>query len=403
MLLNHFQLREQPFGVTPDPRFLYATGTHREVLASLLYGIDSGVGFIALIANPGMGKTTLLFETLHRIGPATRTVFLVQSIPSPIALLQLILADLGDPSPQASLIDMQYRLNSILVEMQASQKRLIVVIDEAQNLSEEVLETVRMLSNFETAQQKLIQIVLSGQPGLGETLRLPRLLQLRQRISIFARLQPLSADETARYVDHRLKTAGYALARPLFTRAALALIAKSSEGIPRNINKIAFNALTIACALQKDSIDYDVVHEALTDCGFEEWAKPARNQVSRMTGRLDKRGSPSILRQATNVRIWGGRKLALTTLASSLVVVLFSWLAVLDYRAIIAEEEPSSVLSSSSATKSELQSQPHTASKTSSKLISTTSTPGKPPQAFGCSITDKSNRCEHGEEGDLKQ
>ena len=265
MVLRYYKLREQPFGVTPDSRYLYASATHREALASMLYAIDSGLGFVALIAQPGMGKTTLAFETLRQLQDKARTVFLFQTIATPTDLVRALLIDLGVTDTQGSLIDLQATLNQILVEQAATGRRLVVVIDEAQNLDDSVLELVRMLSNFETARAKLMQIVLSGQPQLRDKLASPHLLQLRQRISIFAHLQPLSAEETSAYIDHRLRIAGYVADKPLFTSGAVALIAKHSEGIPRNINNICFNALSLGCALQRTPINADVIQEVLAD------------------------------------------------------------------------------------------------------------------------------------------
>ncbi len=269
MLLRYYDLREQPFGVTPDPRYLYASSTHREALASILYGIDSGLGFIALTAKPGMGKTTLLFEVLQRIEAKAKTVFLFQTISDPEDLSRAILMDLGVTDIAATHIERQAQLNEALVAHSATGKRLVLAIDEAQRLDEPVLEAVRVLSNFETSRQKLIQIVLSGQPELAEKLALPQLLQLRQRISIFGRLDPLSQAETAEYINHRLQVAGRNAAEPIFTKSALALICRYSEGIPRNINNICFNALSLGYAVQSKSIDSALIREVAADLNLD--------------------------------------------------------------------------------------------------------------------------------------
>jgi type II secretory pathway predicted ATPase ExeA len=265
MVLRHFNLREQPFGVTPDPRYLFVTPTHGEALSSLLYGLESGLGFLALTAKPGMGKTTLLFEALRRMEPTTKTVFLFQSISTPAELLRALLMDLGIADTEGSLVDLQSRLNQALASQCSRGKRVVVVIDEAQNLDQSVLEAVRMLSNFETARHKLVQIVLSGQPQLAAKLASPQLLQLRQRISIFAHLEPLTTAETTAYIHHRMRVAGCAWGESVFADLALALIAQQSEGIPRNINNICFNALSLGCALHRKVIDVDVVKEVISD------------------------------------------------------------------------------------------------------------------------------------------
>ncbi|HTF69689.1 MAG TPA: AAA family ATPase, partial [Edaphobacter sp.] len=255
--------------VTPDPGNLYASATHREALASLQYGINSGLGFVALIGQPGMGKTTLLFEILRQLRDKARTIFIFQTIVTPIDLLRAVLIELEVDETQTSLADMQAKLNQILNEQASTGKRVVVVIDEAQNLDDSVLELLRMLSNFETARDKLIQIVLSGQMQLGEKLAAPHLVQLRQRISIFARLEALSTEETSAYIDHRLRGAGYSQSAPLFTPGAVALIAKHSGGIPRNINNICFNALSLGCALERSEIGSDLIREVLKDLDLD--------------------------------------------------------------------------------------------------------------------------------------
>jgi len=265
MILDYYKLREQPFGATPDSRFLFASETHREALASLLYGVAAGRGFVALIAMPGMGKTTLLFESMRKLRGSTKTVFLFQTISSPHEFLTALLADLGVQETHGGLIALQAKLNDILVEQASRGERLVVVIDEAQNLDDSVLEFARMLSNFETEQQKLVQIILSGQPQLAAKLASPQLMQLRQRISMVAYLQPLSVEETGLYVAHRLRVAGHRSDKPLFTSAALQLIARHSRGIPRNINNLCFNAMSLGCALKRNMIDAEVIKEVIAD------------------------------------------------------------------------------------------------------------------------------------------
>jgi general secretion pathway protein A len=265
MVLDYYRLEEQPFGVTPDPRYLFLTPTHKEALNSLIYGIEAGCGFVALIATPGSGKTTLIFEMLHILRDKARIVFLFQTISTPTDLLRSLLSGLGVRDLQGNLVEMQIRLRDLLTEQYRLGKRVVVVIDEAQNLDDSVLELVRMLSNFETARDKLIQIILAGQPQLADNIGSPELLQLRQRISIFARLQPFTPEETTLYILHRLRVAGYNSDMPLFTKDALALIALCSEGLPRNINNLCFNALSLGSALQQKPIDRDVIRQVIGD------------------------------------------------------------------------------------------------------------------------------------------
>ena len=265
MVLDYYRLEEQPFGVTPDPRYLFLTPTHKEALNSLIYGIEAGCGFVALIATPGSGKTTLIFEMLHILRDKARIVFLFQTISTPMDLLRSLLSGLGVRDLQGSLVEMQIKLRDLLTEQYRLGKRVVLVIDEAQSLDDSVLELVRMLSNFETARDKLIQIILAGQPQLADNIGSPELLQLRQRISIFARLQPFTPEETTLYILHRLRVAGYNSDMPLFTKDALALIALYSEGLPRNINNLCFNALALGSALKQKPIDRDVIRQVIGD------------------------------------------------------------------------------------------------------------------------------------------
>jgi general secretion pathway protein A len=275
MVLDYYKLEEQPFGVTPDSRYLFMAPSHKEALASLIYGIESGCGFVSLIATPGLGKTTLLFETSHILRDKTRIVFLFQTISTPLDLLRSLLSGLGVREFPGSLVEMQIKLKDLLNEQYSLGKRVVLVIDEAQNLDDSVLELVRMLSNFETAREKLIQIILAGQPQLAENIGSPELLQLRQRISIFARLAPLTPEETSQYIVHRLRVAGYSSDMPLFTKDAVALIALCSEGVPRNINNLCFNALALGCALQQKLIDSDIVRQVIADLDLGKWQKRA--------------------------------------------------------------------------------------------------------------------------------
>jgi type II secretory pathway predicted ATPase ExeA len=265
MIPDYYNLAEQPFGVTPDTRYLYLSPTHREALASLLYGVQTGRGFMSIIAKPGMGKTTLLFWLLKRLGQSARTVFLFQTLGGPADLLRSLLHDLGKDAQGLDLAQMHSQLNERLVAETRQGKQVVVVIDEAQNLSDSALELLRMLSNFETPQQKLMQIILAGQPQLAEKLASPNLVQLRQRISIIARLKPFTPEETNLYLDHRLKVAGYDFRTPLFTRRAAAMVVEHSEGIPRNINNICFNALSLGCALKRKPIDAEIIREVMHD------------------------------------------------------------------------------------------------------------------------------------------
>src|SRR5215467_13316566 len=264
MYLKYFGLREQPFGVTPDPRFLYLSAAHREALASLYYGIEAGRGFLGLIAKPGMGKTTILFHLLEKFRSTARTAFIFQTQCNSREFMRFLLVELGYEGDTQDFVKMHEEFNKRLLQEARAGNRFIVVIDEAQNLEPSVLETVRLLSDFETPRAKLLQIILAGQPELAEKLSKPSLAQLRQRVSIVNRLEPLSTWEIKHYIEHRMKVAGYS-GDPVFTDDALAQIARFTEGIPRNVNNFCFNALSLACALRQKKIDLAVVQEVISD------------------------------------------------------------------------------------------------------------------------------------------
>jgi TonB family protein len=275
MFLDFYGFREQPFGVTPDPRFLYLSPMHREALASLYYGIEAGRGFLSMIARPGMGKTTLLFQLLEEFRNAARTAFLFQTQCDSREFIRFLLAELGIDTKEQDRVKMHEEFNSVLLREMKAGKRFVVVIDEAQNLDDSVLETVRLLSNFETPRAKLMQIILSGQPELADKLARPNLSQLRQRISIVARLEPLPPQNVHEYIQHRLRVVGYSGPR-LFLPDAEAEIIERSEGIPRTINNLCFNSLSLGYALGKRQIDRGLVQEIAADLNLESIASRPR-------------------------------------------------------------------------------------------------------------------------------
>jgi type II secretory pathway predicted ATPase ExeA len=264
MFLNYYGLREQPFGVTPDLRYLYFSPGHQEALASLYYGLETGRGFLLLVAKPGMGKTTLLMQLLEQLRGSAHTVFLFQTQCTSRELLRYVLVDLGIKTPERDLVDMHEQLKEALLEAWRSGKRLVLIIDEAQGLEDAALELVRLLSNFETSHSKLMQIVMAGQPTLSSRLGHYTLDPLRQRVSIISRLQSFGIAETSKYVNHRLSVAGHA-GKPLFTQEALELLATQSHGIPRIINNLCFNALSLGYAEQRPIIDVSIMARVVAD------------------------------------------------------------------------------------------------------------------------------------------
>ena len=268
MYLKFYGLREEPFGATPDPRFLYASPTYQEAQATLEYGIRSGRGFTALIARPGMGKTTLLFHLLERYSTAARTAFIFLTQCDSREFLRYLMTELGADTGETDFVRLQEQFGQLLAREAQAGKKVIAVVDEAQNLDVSVLETVRLLSDFETPRAKLLHIILTGQPELADRLASPALLQLRQRISHLVRLEPLTAAEVNRYIDHRLRVAGYS-GPPLFTPPARSLLVERSEGIPRNINNLCFNALSLGFAMSQRTIGPDILAEVSADLDFE--------------------------------------------------------------------------------------------------------------------------------------
>jgi general secretion pathway protein A len=268
MLVDYYNLAEQPFGVTPDSRFLYLGPKHREALASLVYGTESNRGFLALIAKPGMGKTSLLYHYLSYLRDKARTAFVFRTDCDAREFIRHLLLDLGIDVAGMDLPAMHDTLNRLLTDEMRAGRRFVLVIDEAQNLDEKVLESIRLLSNFETPWTKLMQIVLAGQPQLADRLASPSMAQLRQRVSMVIRIEPFTSEEVNAYIDHRLWIAG--CEKPaFFTVGARKLIADHSEGIPRNINNLCFNAMSLACALRRKTIDRDVIRDVIADLDLE--------------------------------------------------------------------------------------------------------------------------------------
>jgi general secretion pathway protein A len=264
MFLKFYGLREQPFGITPDPRFLYLSPGHREALATLYYGIDSDRGFLALLGKPGTGKTTLLFQLLEKFRGDARTAFIFQTQCTSREFMRFLLTELGCETIEQDFVRMHEEFNKLLLQEARAGRRFIIVVDEAQNLDPSVLETIRLLSDFETPRAKLLQIILSGQPELADKLATRKLSQLKQRISLISGLAPLSVEESSKYVNHRLRIAGYT-GDPLFTPEAMHAITEITEGIPRNLNNLCFNAMSLAYALGQKVIGLPVVEEVISD------------------------------------------------------------------------------------------------------------------------------------------
>jgi general secretion pathway protein A len=261
MYTAFYGLKEKPFALSPDPRYLFLADAHREALAHLLYGIEQGEGFIAVTGEVGTGKTTLCRTLLQRLGPSTDVAFVFNPTLAPAELLQAVSAEFGLPVEGRSLRELHAQLAELLLARRREGRRVLLLIDEAQNLSAESLEQVRLLSNLETETQKLLQIVLIGQPELDAKLASPELRQLRQRITVHWRLCSLTAAETRAYVRHRLRVAAGA-ERELFSDRALREIHRRSDGIPRVANVLADRALLSGYAEGAQRVGVGLVRRA---------------------------------------------------------------------------------------------------------------------------------------------
>ena len=239
-----FGLKETPFNVTPDPRFLYFSRHHQEALSSLMYGVESRRGFIQLTGEIGAGKTTICRMLLSKMGDRVHTSLVLNPKLSDFELLQVIVEDFGIKPRGKKRKDYFEALNKFLLTELDRGYNAVVIIDEAQLLSPKALEHIRLLSNFETPSRKLLQIILTGQPELKDLLARPDLVQLKQRIAIRSHLPELSREDVGNYVEHRLKVAG---ARGnYFTAESLDLLYQISGGIPRVINILADRAMITA-------------------------------------------------------------------------------------------------------------------------------------------------------------
>jgi len=265
MYLDFYGFREPPFSLTPDPRFLFLSERHRDALEHLLYGIRERKGFIQLTGEVGAGKTTLCRAALERLGPEVRTALILNPVLSSPQLLRTILVELGlEPAGRADRALYLEQLNSYLLEQAHAGHDVVLIIDEAQDLSPELLEQVRLLSNLETDRQKLIQIVLIGQPELRAMLDDPRLRQLRQRITVRFHLRPLDRSETELYVHWRMQVAG-GNGRPTFSPWAMRRIHRYSRGIPRLINAVCDTALLAGWVEGVDSLTGRHVGRAIAE------------------------------------------------------------------------------------------------------------------------------------------
>ncbi len=264
MYCEFYGMRERPFNVTADPKFLYLNARYREALASLHYGVTQRKGFITLIGEAGTGKTTLLKKLLNDLDPNTRTVFVFNTNVTFDEILEYIFGEFDLPVHNGKRLYMLQRLNAFLLDELREGRNVALLIDEAQDLDYSVMEDLRLLSNLETSKEKILQIVLAGQPELGQKLTNPILRQLRQRVAVNCRLMPLTREELSEYIQSRLSSAGCTDPQ-LFSRDAEERVYQISGGIPRIVNVVCDNALVIGYAMGKKRLSADVIDEAASD------------------------------------------------------------------------------------------------------------------------------------------
>ncbi|MDZ7859861.1 MAG: XrtA/PEP-CTERM system-associated ATPase [Candidatus Krumholzibacteriota bacterium] len=279
MYEEFYGFKELPFNVTPDPKFLYRSSSHRDALAYITYGVFQKKGFIALTGEVGVGKTTVVNAFVDLFNPSVEVSFVFSTKFPFEQLLYLICNDFGLDVEGMNKAQMLLKLNRFLIEQYEKNRNTVLIIDEAQNLSPEALEELRMLSNLETRNKKLLQIMLVGQPELETILNLKKLRQLRQRIPLLFRIPVLSHDDLSKYVDYRLKVAGRGSKSPHFTKDSIEEIYHYSKGIPRLINVLCDRVLLAGYVSNVRTINAAIVREGIRDL---------ENETVHTTGRISK-------------------------------------------------------------------------------------------------------------------
>jgi general secretion pathway protein A len=277
-----YDLKAKPFELSPDPRFIHFTEQHCEALSSVVYAIRERKGFLALCGEVGTGKTTLvhaLLDLLEKVG--ILSAFIFNPILSRSEFFECLLAEFNLKCDSASKVQALTKLNALLLERYRQGRITVLIIDEAQNLSDEILEEIRLLTNLETSTEKLLQIILVGQPELSSKLDSPHLRQLKQRISLQCSLGPLTLIDTAEYIRTRLRIAGLPN-QEIFSDSCIAKIYRSSGGIPRLVNTICDNALVSGFACDSKTIDVEIIDEVIGDLRLAPVLKPDFSQEMSM-------------------------------------------------------------------------------------------------------------------------
>ena len=263
MYLEYYGLKECPFSLTPDPRYIFKTESHLEVLATVKYGVDQNKGLIVVSGEVGCGKTTILRAVLATFGNEVLAIYIFNPFLTAAEFFEQLAAEMDLRLPRTvTKPELLAAMGRLLAERHAAGLRTVLIVDEAHGLPTALLEEIRLLMNFETSSEKLLQVVLCGQPELAETLNRPQLRQLKQSISLRCALKPLSVFEINKYIRFRLKQAGAANVS-LFDNAAVKLIGQVSQGIPRIINNICDNALLYGYAANSEVITREMIEEVV--------------------------------------------------------------------------------------------------------------------------------------------
>jgi general secretion pathway protein A len=302
MYNHYFGFREKPFSVNPDPRFFYTNPHYQEAYANLVYAIHEHRGFVVLTGEIGTGKTTLLRRLMDHLEPNIHVVFFANGISSFEDLLDVVCEELGLAVQGQGRLHKMQALNQGLIEQRAKDSTVVLLIDEAQVLGEEVLENLRLLSNLETSREKLLQIALVGQPELETTLDHPNLRQLKQRIASHYRLSRLSDEEVGPYIQYRLSAVGYTR-QQLFAPEAVHAIARYAKGFPRLINILCDNALLMAYAASKKRVTAEIIRQVALDLRLVLPAEEARHDKSAEVAPTSPGTEPIRLRSNQGARL----------------------------------------------------------------------------------------------------
>lgn len=288
MYAEYYGFARSPFEMTPDPSFLYLGEAHREGLATLVYAVNSGKGFVMLTGEVGTGKTTLLHALLQQLDSTTNSAFIFNPRLDPMGFFRVLFEELDIGPPCETKAEYLLALNHYLIQKMAANERVLLIVDEAQNLSTEMLEEIRLLSNLETPTSKLIQIMLVGQPELKDLVDQPELRQLRQRIALRHHLRPFNEGEVVEYVKERLAKAGYT-GRGIFKKKTLRELYRITGGTPRLINNICDGTLLLGYAREESVLGPEAVREVANDLGLLESDGADQNKNGRSQEKPAKR------------------------------------------------------------------------------------------------------------------